>query len=396
VSRQGTRFVWTLTAIALLAGVLVSAAAALRFSDESYLTPEGVVGTPYTHRFWAPPEGGNGAGCDPPYIVKVDSGGLPPGLSLASDGWVSGTPTEPGSWSFWVSIHDDPTDKPWCDPPHSAEREFTIRIIPKLTIGPESVGTGTVGVSYSVAMTATLSEPKTWSISTGALPPGLTLGATDGVISGTPTTAGSYAFTVLAVVDPKRSDTKALTIAVRDPLAIAGREPFGAQSHVARTEVGLAYRATLASTGGSGTYMWSLASGPLPPGLSLAVDGTIGGRPTTAGRYRFTVSAADTEGRTASYNGLFTVAPRLTIATQQLRPAKVGRPYSAKLRADGGVNPKKYKIKRGRLPRGVRFDPAVGEFSGSPTKAGTYRIAVEVVDALGVRSTKTLVIDVLA
>ena len=374
--------------MALVATVIVSAAAALRFDDSSYLTPEGVVGTPYTNRFTAPPAGGGGAGCDPPYIVGVDSGALPPGLSLATDGWLTGTPTQAGSWSFWVSIKDDPTDKPWCNP-MSAEREFTIRIIDRLTIGPESAAPATVGLAYSLPMTATLSDPKAWSISQGALPPGLALGSSDGLISGTPTSAGSYSFTVLAVVDSKRSDTKALTIVVRDPLAISADEPFDAARHAARGEIGLAFRGALVVSGGSGTYTWSPASGTLPPGVTFAADGTISGRPTAVGIYRFRASAADTEGRVASYDVMLSIAARLSIATQVLRSARVGRPYRARLVTSGGVGPKTWS-KRGQLAPGLRLDASVGELRGTPRTPGRYRIALEVADALGVRSKKAL------
>ncbi|MBA3375204.1 MAG: putative Ig domain-containing protein [Actinobacteria bacterium] len=376
--------------VALLAGVLVSAAGALRFNDESYLTPHGVVGVPYFHRFTAPPSGGGGAGCDPPYIVKVDSGELPPRLSLTADGVVSGIPTQPGTWSFWISIKDDPTDKPWCNP-MSAEREFTIKVIAGLVIGPESAGPGIVGVPYSLPMTATLSEPKTWSIAAGALPPGLTLGTSSGLISGAPTTVGSYAFTVRAVVDAARSDTKSLTIDVRRPVTIAASTPFAAQTRLARAEVGLAFGASLGATGGSGTYTWSLASGTLPLGVALAVSGAISGRPSAAGVYRFTVAVADTEGRTATYEGTLLVAERLAIVTQRLRPAKVGSPYRSKLAVSGGVNPKSWS-KRGVLPPGFVFDRTLGVLSGTPRKAGVYRIRVDLVDALGARSTRTLVV----
>jgi hypothetical protein len=70
-------------------------------------------------------------------------------------------------------------------------------------------------------MTASVSDSKTWAIAAGALPTGLTLGATDGLISGTPTTAGTYTFTVRAEIDPQRVDTKSLAITVRDRVAIA-------------------------------------------------------------------------------------------------------------------------------------------------------------------------------
>jgi hypothetical protein len=385
VSRFGAKFAWVVILVAVLAGVLVTAASALRFTDESYLTPTGTVGTPYSHRFTAPPAGSSGAGCDPPYIVRVDSGALPPGLSLATDGWLTGTPTHAGTWSFWVSIKDDPADKPWCNP-MSAEREFSVKIVGGLVIGPESASPGTVGTPYSLAMTATLSDPKTWSISTGALPPGLTLNATSGLISGTPTTVGSYTFTVRAVVDATRTDTKTLTIEVRAPLSVAASQPFTA-AHLARGEMGISFQGSLAATGGTGSYTWSVSSGALPPGLALGATGTITGRPRTAGAYRFAVSVADTEGRTAIYDAALSIAPRLSITSRLLRPGTVGRAYRTKLATSGGVNPKRWSA-RG-LPPGVRVDTRLGTLLGTPRRAGVYRVSIGVADALDAKSTGT-------
>ena len=134
-----------------------------------------------------------------------------------------------------------------------------------------------------------------------------------------------------------------------------------------------------------------------PSGLVLdPATGAVGGTPRTAGAFRFTISAADTEGRTASYAATLAVASKLAITTQRLRQGKVGRLYRAKLTATGGVLPKKWKVKTGPLPRGIRFDRTLGLLSGTPTRPGRYRVTFEATDALKVTSKKTLLIEVLA
>ena len=119
------RFTRTVLVVSLLALVVVPAALALRFTDDSYNWPSGTVGQPYSKQL-------NGAGgCGPalPYQYKVISGNLPPGISLSSSGLASGTPTQAGSYSFWVDLSDqNPPSADWCRPA-DAQREFTITVV---------------------------------------------------------------------------------------------------------------------------------------------------------------------------------------------------------------------------------------------------------------------------
>ena len=110
--------------VAAAALVFVSAAWALRFTDESYFVPVGTVGSPYSFTF----TGAGGCGPALPYQFSLSGGTLPPGLTLASSGTVSGTPTNAGGWSFWVNLSDqNPPSASWCVP-GAAQREFTITI----------------------------------------------------------------------------------------------------------------------------------------------------------------------------------------------------------------------------------------------------------------------------
>ena len=91
----------------------------------------------------------------------------------------------------------------------------TVKYAP--TITTVSLPDGTVGTEYSQTLTATGDSPITWSLASGStLPDGLTL-STDGKISGTPTTAGSYNFTVTAAND-SGSGSKAFTLTVTQPV----------------------------------------------------------------------------------------------------------------------------------------------------------------------------------
>ena len=162
-----------------------------------------------------------------------------------------------------------------------------------LTITTTSLPAGTVGSSYNQTVVATGgTTPYAWSLATGSLPAGLTL-APSGAISGTPTTAGTSNFTV-SVTDnstpTKQTATQALSI-VANPAAAAPLT-ITTTSLPAGT-VGSSYNQTVVATGGTIPYAWSLATGSLPAGLTLAPSGAISGTPTKQGTYSFTVSVTD-------------------------------------------------------------------------------------------------------
>lgn len=157
-------------------------------------------------------------------------------------------------------------------------------------ITTDSLPIGTEEVAYpSTTLEATDGTmPYTWSVSSGSLPPGLTLSSA-GVISGTPTIDGGYNFT-MQVQDndaPQRSATKSLAITINP------NKPRITTEFLTYGTVGQSYPSTtLSATGGKPSYTWSLVSGSLPPGLSLS-GGGISGTPTVAGTYAFTVRATD-------------------------------------------------------------------------------------------------------
>jgi hypothetical protein len=163
------------------------------------------------------------------------------------------------------------------------------------TIGPQSLKVtttslpdGVVGTAYSQVLQAqggTL--PYTWTVTAGTLPGGLALDPGSGTLSGTPTGAasGAIGFTVtdsvgrVAKQSMQLNVALALTITTASPLTIA--------------TAGTAYSVTLAATGGTPSYLWSI-NGNLPPGLLFNVaTGRISGVPTAPGSYTFTIGVTD-------------------------------------------------------------------------------------------------------
>lgn len=148
------------------------------------------------------------------------------------------------------------------------------------------------GAAYTQALQATGGTgPATWSVPTDTLPTGMTL-ASDGVLSGTPTTTGSTTFTVTAQRDGHTA-TQTLTLRVAvPPLTITtGTLPS--------PTVGTAYRETLTASGGTGSDTWQVKSGTLPKGVTLSPGGVLSGTPTTAGPATFTVEVTDGASATA-------------------------------------------------------------------------------------------------
>jgi uncharacterized repeat protein (TIGR01451 family) len=337
--------------------------------------PGGTVGTAYSATLAA-------TGGTTPYTWSVSSGSLPMGLTLnASTGVISGTPTINGTSSFTVMATDSSS------PPLTTTQALSIFIsvtLP-LAITTTSVPGGQVGTAYSATLTAfSVNPPDTWSVSVGSLPPGLTLNASTGVIFGTPTTVGTFSFTV-AVTDshnPPITATANLSIVVISglPLSITTTSLPGGT-------VGTAYSATLAATGGTTPYTWAVTSGSLPAGLTLSsAYGVISGTPTTVGTSSFTVAVTDSESpaktATASLSIVISAAVvPLSITTTSLPGGQTGTAYSATLAATGGTPPYTWSVSAGSLPAELTLAASTGVISGTPTTVGTSSFTVAVHDS---------------
>jgi hypothetical protein len=407
-------------AMCLFAAIAVSGASAADFETDAgtgadcteppgggqlLRCPTAVVGEEYEVEM----ESEEGSGCTTldgsnPYTwYEIVNSSLPPGLTMTRAGVISGTPTSTGFFRFWVWNHDLTAAQggpSWCQVEDRSEREFSIFVDPGLQIENETVKPATIGQAYSDTFSAkgvvTLNPPTgsdaqaTWSLLSGSLPPGLTLSA-QGLLTGTPTSEGSYGFAVKAQ-NGNAVDTKDYTLTVRQPLIV--KSPFG-PARPPSSEVGVRLAKTFTATGGSGTYTWAVASGSLPPGLVLnATQGTIAGVPQAAGAFAFGVTATDSEGRVTASAAALTVAPRLTIRTLRLKPAKVASTYQMKLTTVGGVHPVKWSVAGGKLPPGLKLSPTTGTISGTPRQSGNFRVTLGARDAHGAKSLKTLALVV--
>jgi hypothetical protein len=256
----------------------------------------------------------------------------------------------------------------------------TLAVGPGLKISPATLPGGTVGMAYSQKLTT--DGAATFALSSGALPPGLTLDAS-GTISGKPTAAGSFTFTVKATNDKTLgSATYTITIAF-PPLTITPSRLFPATP-------GVFYSASIFVSGGTAPYSFSMKSGALPAGMTMASNGTLSGIPTGApGLFTFTVAVNDSMGAPGSKSfSLVVASPAIVASPTGLQRATVGSAYSQILSASGGVAPYTFSVADGALPGGVALQSS-GVLSGTPTRAGTYLFTVRVADANGVSGVQT-------
>lgn len=236
---------------------------------------------------------------------------------------------------------------------------------------------GVVGAIYSATLAATGGTGgNAWSRNSGTLPPGLSVQPA-GAITGTPTTAGAFNFSVRVTDSSGAFATRALSIEVSAPLLTITTTSLPA------AQMPQAYVAQLAATGGTGTLRWSVISGALPPGLTMTLAGRISGVPTSPGLFNIRVRVTDAAGATTTRAFNLRVLPiPLVIATTQLAPGEVAVVYRATLAATGGTGARTWSLFSGILPDGLSLSPQ-GVISGVPTVPGTRAFTVRVTDSTG-------------
>ena len=337
--------------------------------------PGGVTGTAYAQTL-----SGNFGTKPYTWALVPGQGVLPNGLKLNASGLISGTPSATGTFGFTVQLSDATR------PSQQATQHLSIAVSNPLksTTSQTLPAEGVANAPYSVGLSATGgTQPYTWSVSSGSLPLGLTLNAASGVISGTPSSAGTTTFTV-GLSDsslPVQSTTEKLTLTVVTAPAVATSSLPGGIT-------GTAYSQTLAGAFGTAPYKWSLVPGQgvLPDGLILdPTTGVISGKPTAAGAFPFTVQLADstTPSLTATQHLSIAVSNLLTSTTPANLPAEAvaNAPYSATLTATGGTRPYSWSVTTGKLPLGLSLDATTGVISGTPTVVGTTTFTALLADA---------------
>ena len=333
--------------------------------------PDGKVGTAYSQTLGV-------SGGSAPYTWSVAAGSLPDGISLnSSSGTISGTPATANAFSFTVQVVDKNRT--------SATKAFALTIAastPALSITTASaLPAGTVGTAYAQPITASGgTTPYSWSVTSGSLPPGLSLSASSGALTGTPSAAGTFNFTIQVKDANSATATQAFTVTI----ASGGSKLTITTTSLPGGTVGAGYSQTLTAAGGTPPYSWAVTDGSLPPGLSLSASGgALTGTPSSAGTFNVTIQVKDANSATATQAFTVTIASggsKLTITTTSLPGGSVGSAYSQTLTAAGGTPPYSWALTSGALPDGLGLDAGSGAITGTPSKAGTFSFTVRVTD----------------
>jgi len=318
------------------------------------------------------------------WTLATGSGPLPTGLTLSSAGAITGTPTAAGTFNFTAQAADSGT------PQQKVTKAFSITIIQQLVITtPATLATGSVTTPYTVTLASSGGTGAvTWALATGStLPGGLTLNAA-GLLSGTPTTANTYHFSITATDSgaPPQTATVAFTLIITPKLAIT--TPPGP---LASGFLGTAYNTTVQSNnGGIAPISWSWiaqAGSSLPAGLNInSTTGAISGTPTAIGTFNVTVTAADSStptAQTASANFSISIATApLSVATTGLPNGVIGQAYTgATLQSAGGNPPVTWSISLGALPTWATLNASTGAITGTPNATGTTNFTVKATDS---------------
>ncbi len=321
---------------------------------------------------------------------------LPPGLNLTTNGILTGTPTQTGSFNLSITANDTSAS------PQSTTVQFTLQVNNSpLTITTTSLPNGLVGAAYNNPIVTTGgTQPVFFSLTTASFPPGLTItqpaqGTQTGALAGTPTTAGTYNFseTVTDSSIPPQTATATYTVQVNGPLTITTTTLPEAVTvnGFPGTAPPTSYSAQIQTGGGTGGALtFSVTAGALPPSITLnPATGALTSSSVTdpAGPYNFTIEAVSAgPPSSAATPQAFTLTVVVLIGGQTpntLPAGTAGVAYSQVLSSVGGTPPITYQLSSGTLPPGLAITTpgANGLLSGTPTSGGSFAFAFQAKDS---------------
>lgn len=349
--------------------------------------PKAVTGTPYSTTLQA-------TGGTPPYTWalalfpgQTAASVLPAGLAFASNGTISGTATA-GCYSVWFpqfSLQDAAG--------RTAGVGLELDCVAPLTFSSSLLPDGNIAIPYSALFNTQGGDPPIqFAMTSGSLPPGITLDKTQ-ALQGTPSTPGKYTFTVQASDSktPTLTAMQTFTLTIDNNLVLPNTSLPGAVQNVV-------YLEQIQPAGGTPPYHFALGpNSSLPPGLSLnTATGQVSGTPTAVTQNTMVITISDSAPQPASISPFVTlgVAPPLSFQTTTLPDGPRGIGYfGGNISLIGGRQPYTVQVSSGALPNGLTasansFGNAIN-VTGVPSTDGTFQFTLKVSDSYETPNTAT-------
>jgi hypothetical protein len=353
--------------------------------------PVAIIGMPYHY-------GLNVKGGGTESTWSLLAGAPPNGISLDSQGNLSGTPSEAGVFDIVVQVSSG-------DDTQAAVLALPVAEGSALSVeqGGPQLPTALANSRYRQQLVAEGGVPPySW---TGVIPPEFSMQLSSaGVLSGKPEEAsdGPVQFKVVVIDSIGAQASAILSLQIISPGSLAIVTPF-----LAPAVVGTSYDQPILASGGPTTgvtFSWSLSSStPLPAGLAFQQKGTpaegdLSGTPSQAGIFPLVLNLSDNFGHTATRQYILSVTAAAILVPPQAPPvAWIGEPFFSEL-ADTGLSTLSYSLYSGQLPPGLSLS-ATGVIRGTVpigTLVGKYEFSVAVTDAAGGESVLPLEIQVEA
>jgi sugar lactone lactonase YvrE len=323
----------------------------------------------------------------PGYEWSIESGNLPAGLTLSSNGCITGTITEGGNFTVTIKVKDQNEIE--------TTKSFSFFVYNELIITSACpLAFGTNGTAYLANLSAIGGNPPyIWSVpAPSTLPLGLNINANTGAISGTPKVTGNFTFNYRVADSCGNTATKNCSIRIFEPLKILDQSILSCLT--TNRSVNPPY--CLSASGGLAPYEWSIVSGSLPAGLSFSSNGCISGNITQSGNFSVSIKVKDQNGTEIQKTFSFTTYKELIISSVCPMPFGTNATtYSANLTASGGNPLYSWSlVSPSTLPTGISLNASTGKISGKPLFSGNFSFTYKVLDACGNTATKNCTISI--
>lgn len=307
----------------------------------------------------------SGAGGKAPYRFEYVSGQVPAGLTLTTDGRLSGAPTAAGTYVFVLRMFD--ADE------RMVQRQYEVTVSvagAPLSLGSPAIPALVVSVPVQFRFLATGGTPPyRFAVGAGRLPTGLSMDR-DGIVEGVPAEIGQFVFTIELTHASGGLVSRSFT------LTVSGAGVRIVPAVLPPAQHGVGYVVFLQGEGGRAPYAFRLGGGSLPPGFTLGSSGNLGGPVRFARTYEFEVRMRDASGQEATQQYQLRVeGAGLRLSPRRIDPMPLGRPHETDYYCDGGQPPYVISHKRGALPRGLAMNNQ-GQVRGTPVEAGVFSITV--------------------